>query len=203
MNHSAILPCKAGWMKPRDARNVIPFGRSRGTVRRSARYRPRRLWWLPRRAMGFLVFLTMITAASLWPRVEPFIPFLGTGDAVLTERYVRTFGECETASRKACVVDGDTFWLDGVKVRMTDIDTPELSPPRCDYERQLGLKAKARLRELLSAGPFSLERGSRDEDRYGRKLRVVRADNGASIGGILVSEGVARHWEGARRPWCS
>lgn len=115
----------------------------------------------------------------------------------------RTFGECGVASHSACVVDGDTFWLDGVKVRIADIDTPELSPPRCDYERRLGLKAKARLSELLSADPFVLETGSRDEDRYGRKLRVVRTKSGNSVGTVLVNEGLARVWDGSRHPWCS
>lgn len=114
----------------------------------------------------------------------------------------RTFRGCGIAPHSACVVDGDTFWLDGMKVRIADIDTPELSPPRCDYERQFGLRAKARLGELLSAGPFVLETGSRDEDRYGRKLRVVRTKDGGSIGNILVNEGLARVWDGSRHPWC-
>ena len=69
---------------------------------------------------------------------------------------------------------GDTFWLDGVKIRIADIDTPEFSEPRCGYEYELGMRATHRLVELLNAGPFELRTiGSRDEDQYGRKLRVV------------------------------
>ncbi len=31
--------------------------------------------------------------------------------------------------RRTCVVDGDTIWLEGVKIRIADIDTPEISQP--------------------------------------------------------------------------
>lgn len=104
--------------------------------------------------------------------------------------------------RKTCVVDGDTFWLDGVKIRIADIDTPEISEPKCEAEYELGMKATYRLRELLNEGPFELNSiGSRDEDRHGRKLRVV-VRNGRSLGDQLVSEGLARTWSGRREPWC-
>ena len=104
--------------------------------------------------------------------------------------------------RRTCVVDGDTFWLDGVKIRIADIDTPEISEPRCDYEYQLGMRATHRLVELLNDGPFELTTiGSRDEDQYGRKLRVVMR-GGRSLGDQLVSEGLARTWTGRREPWC-
>jgi len=104
--------------------------------------------------------------------------------------------------RKTCVVDGDTFWLDGVKIRIADIDTPEISEPKCDSEYELGMKATYRLRDLLNEGPFELNSiGSRDEDRHGRKLRIV-VRNGRSLGDQLVSEGLARTWSGRREPWC-
>nr|WP_245270150.1 thermonuclease family protein [Nitrobacter hamburgensis] len=113
-----------------------------------------------------------------------------------------TFPFCGDGRRVTCVVDGDTFWLSRVKIRIADIDAPELSPPRCEAERIKGEAAKSRLRELLNAGPFSLTAGWRDEDRYGRKLRTVTRD-GRSIGEILVAERLARRWDGARHPWCN
>lgn len=104
--------------------------------------------------------------------------------------------------RRTCVVDGDTFWLEGVKVRVADIDTPEISEPRCDAEFSLGIRARDRLRDLLNEGPFTLApTGNRDEDQYGRKLRIVVRD-GQSLGDILVTEGLARTWTGRRQPWC-
>ena len=99
------------------------------------------------------------------------------------------------------MVDGDTFWIEGVKVRVADIDTPETHPSRCAREAELGNKATARLLELLNEGPIELRSGARDEDRYGRKLRTVTR-NGSSLGRILVREGLAREWTGHREPWC-
>jgi len=55
---------------------------------------------------------------------------------------------------------------------------------------------------LLNAGPFALEQQGRDKDRYGRKLRVVTR-RGASVGEILVQEGLAERWTGRRRNWCT
>lgn len=111
------------------------------------------------------------------------------------------FRICPDGPHRDCVVDGDAFWLGDQKTRITDIDTPELSPPRCEAERIKGEAAKIRLLELLNDGAFSLVTGDRDEDRYGRKLRRVVRD-GQSIGEILISEGLARRWDGARHPWC-
>ena len=104
--------------------------------------------------------------------------------------------------RRTCVVDGDTFWLEGLKVRIADIDTPEVSQPQCPAEKALGDRATNRLIELLNAGPFELRPGgSRDTDQYGRKLRVLVREN-RSIGKQLVEEGLARTWTGRREPWC-
>jgi len=47
----------------------------------------------------------------------------------------------------------------------------------------------------------SLQSIDRDEDVYGRKLRIVLV-NGTSVGGALVNEGLARWHTGARCPWC-
>jgi endonuclease YncB( thermonuclease family) len=65
----------------------------------------------------------------------------------------------------------------------------------------LGRQATSRLTQLLNAGPFSLAPADRDEDRYGRKLRIVERD-GRSVGAQLVAEGLAEEWKGYRRSWC-
>jgi endonuclease YncB( thermonuclease family) len=98
-------------------------------------------------------------------------------------------------------VDGDTIWKDGVKIRVADIDAPETHPPRCAFEADLGRKATLRLQELLNQGPVDLAAIDRDEDIYGRKLRVL-SRNGQSLGVQLVQEGLARPWAGSRKPWC-
>ena len=100
------------------------------------------------------------------------------------------------------MVDGDTIWMDGLKIRVADIDAPETHSPRCAAEADLGNRATLRLKQLLNAGPITLEQVGRDEDRYGRKLRVLLRQ-GRSLGDILVSEGLARPYQGGPRTgWC-
>lgn len=62
------------------------------------------------------------------------------------------------------VIDGDTIKCDGQNMRLlgsgvpfkSGVDAPEMgSRAKCAYERDLALKAKARLKELLFAGTSS------------------------------------------------
>ncbi|MFM7403984.1 MAG: thermonuclease family protein [Erythrobacter sp.] len=122
----------------------------------------------------------------------------GTGD-----RERARFGLCSGAVRVTCVVDGDTIWYRGTKIRIADLDTPEVSQPACANEAALGRRATLRLQALLNAGPFSLEPNpeGRSEDKYGRTLMLVTRD-GASLGAVLVREGLAEEWGGPKRTWC-
>lgn len=100
------------------------------------------------------------------------------------------------------VIDGDTFDYAGERIRIADIDTPELNA-RCGREAELAARATAHTRAWLAAGPFELQPlADRDLDRYGRKLRIVVRD-GRSIGDTLVAAGLARRSTGYRRPWCT
>lgn len=98
------------------------------------------------------------------------------------------------AQRHTCVHDGDTIWIEGEKMRLQSIDTPELNG-QCERERALARAARDRLVQLLNAGPVRIvDTGERD--RYDRKL--VRLPG---ISEVLVREGLARRW-GDRRGWC-
>ena len=105
---------------------------------------------------------------------------------------------CAPGPRDNCVVDGDTFWLAGEKIRIADIDTPELNG-QCSAEIQRAILAQERMLALLNASPFNLHREGKD--LYGRTLAVVINSEG-SIGDQLVREGLARTWSGRREPWC-
>lgn len=117
------------------------------------------------------------------------------------DRESAAFAICASGPRTNCVVDGDTIYYRGTKIRIADIDTPEISQPRCPQEAQLGAQATRRLQALVNNGPFSIEAADRDEDRFGRKLRILTR-GGQSLGGVLVNEGLARWYQGGRRPWC-
>ena len=97
-------------------------------------------------------------------------------------RITGSFARCGDGQRITCVVDGDTIWANGIKIRMADFNTPEIGNPGCEAERRLGQRATVRLTTLLNS-------------------REVRVD-GRSIGDTLVEEGLAHEWKGYQRNWC-
>jgi endonuclease YncB( thermonuclease family) len=110
---------------------------------------------------------------------------------------------CTSAKRVTCVVDGDTFWQAGVRIRLEDIDAPEVSEPKCRAEARLGHRATLRLQDLLNSGGVTFSQvGRRSVDRYGRQLRTV-AVGGRSVGATLVAEGLAHVWDGRKHSWCT
>ena len=129
------------------------------------------------------------------------VPVPAPAAAMDGERAV--FPVCRSGKRVTCVVDGDTIWYRGAKIRLADIDTPEVGQPACAREAALGRQATERLRALLNAGAFTLDPppGGRTRDRFGRELRVVKR-GGQSLGEVLVREGLATRWGGPRRTWC-
>lgn len=174
--------------------NVIPFPRSPCRRRPTFNIVP----------LVGAIFAGLLLGFALW---------YGAPDGPLSSAYAkpatppieqsegRAFTFCDGGSRINCVIDGDTFRLDGRKIRIADIDAPEIHPPRCPREELLGQTAKVRLLELLNAGPFELRTAARGFDSYSRRLRFVYR-GGTSIGEVLVREGLARTWDGQRHPWC-
>ena len=152
-----------------------------------------------------LVPLVAFGVVLLWPQQgEAQTAEMQSASASTTTETERAlFPICAGPRRVTCVVDGDTIWYQGTKIRIADIDSPEITRPGCPRERQLGERATERLRELLNAGSFSLDipPDGRAEDRYGRALRIVTR-NGESLGEVLVREGLAARWGGPRRAWC-
>jgi micrococcal nuclease len=111
------------------------------------------------------------------------------------------FSFCHVGGGTNCVVDGDTFYIAGKKVRIAGIDAPETHDYRCDSELALGNKATRKLQALLNSGAVTMTRIDRDRDTYGRLLRNVQVD-GADVGDAMVSAGVAREYARGRRSWC-
>lgn len=174
---------------PRQGGRSGEWGRYSGAVR--PHREPRRR--LPDWQLNVLMLLAVYAAAALY----------GLGNPLASDTTITSGGGGEAASPAAVrVIDGDTFDHDGTRIRIADIDTPE-TDGRCAYETDLATRATRRLEALLAAGPFELHQApdGRDEDRYGRKLRIVTR-GGRSIGDMLVAEGLARTWTGRREPWC-
>lgn len=107
-------------------------------------------------------------------------------------------------------VDGDTVRCDGRLMRdmgpgkpfVSGYDAPEIGRAACRSERELGIRAKQRLQQLLELPGTRIE-ASGDADRHGRPLVVVRLGDGVTAGEVLIREGFAVRWHpGYHARWC-
>ncbi len=147
--------------------------------------------------------LAVLIAILAWTQLPVQHDRVETGAQVQPTALAATrFTLCHEGGGRDCVIDGDTFRVGGVKIRIADIDAPETHPSRCAREAELGAAATGRLHTLLNGGTVRLHRVGRDHDRYGRKLRTVSVD-GRAVGDMLVAEGLARRYTGGPRAgWC-
>lgn len=95
-------------------------------------------------------------------------------------------------------IDGDTIDVDGERIRIAGVDTPELRG-KCDAERRLARIARDRLAEIVAAGPIEIRRHGRG--RYGRTIADLSV-RGRDVGEALIAADLARAWTGRREPWC-
>ena len=110
----------------------------------------------------------------------------------------------ESVATRMRVIDGDTMedMRDEITYRLVNIDTPETgSRARCAAERDLGNRATAAARTLVSQARRLEFRPTGRIDRYGRTIAFVVID-GRDMGETLIAEGLARPWRGRREPWC-
>lgn len=83
------------------------------------------------------------------------------------------------------VVDGDTLDVDGIRVRLQGIDTPERG--ECGFN-----EAKARVQQLVGWQSVVVINGGGDQtDRYGREIAYITF-NQQDLGTILIAEGLAK-----------
>ena len=105
---------------------------------------------------------------------------------------------CGSEKRVNCVVDGDTIWVRGEKIRLEGFNAPEMNGS-CDRERRMAIQARDELRRALNGRAFAIERNG--EDRYGRTLATIRV-GGRDVGAGLISKGLAHEWRGFKENWC-
>ena len=183
-------------------------------------------WWRRRRrkalplgaslVIAFVVGAGAATAYDLLARTESlssiavdlssYIPWVSQDPATAREptgSRPRAIPLCPTffGGLGTCIVDGDTGWESGVKWRLHDVDTPEVSQARCRNERNQGIAARDRLQDLMRAG-YTIDWLGRT-DRYGRQLVRVRLGDGADAGRVLLREGLARSWPDGAKTWCN
>ena len=174
--------------------------------------RRRREWRLPfalkKAAASLLIAVAVFGGAMIFEQLDSTgvdsiklssIP-KGEGSRPLSGREVsaRSMPVCSLGKRSNCIVDGDTFWLDGAKYRIANIDTPELKG-RCSAEQSAAKRARQKLAEIINDRPVEVQ--VTGTDPYGRKL-VIISDASGDIGDRLVGEGLAEIWGGEFVDWC-
>lgn len=171
------------------------------------RYRHRRLSYWGQKRLILAAVLVVLAAASIGRQISDTISLSDLVDIAASSQ-----------PRNISITDGDTIKMDdGTRVRLVGFNTPEKFEPRCEHERQLGIKASKRLVELVSSGQSavtevacSCSSGTEGTDRcnYGRSCGILKVD-GRDVGQTLILEGLAVPFvcgstgcPPTPRPWC-
>jgi endonuclease YncB( thermonuclease family) len=108
--------------------------------------------------------------------------------------------ECHPYERRiTCVVDGDTLWYQETKIRLLDIDAPEVEG-RCIHERQLAQAATVELTRLLNTGLVRIAFDG--QDKYSRHLARIWVREG-EVGPAMITAKLAESFgQRGPSPWC-
>jgi endonuclease YncB( thermonuclease family) len=117
---------------------------------------------------------------------------------LITPTLATEFPLCGSGKRVTCVVDGDTFWLKGEKIRPEGFDAPEMGAPKCRRKAPLADAAAAELARVLASGEVAIEAHGRSYDRVLARVTV----DGIDIAGPMIASGLARPYVPGSAPWC-
>ena len=103
--------------------------------------------------------------------------------------------------------DGDTCYVtvDGTKtkIRLLELDTPEISKPKCDAELQLGLKARDYLNDLIDNATTIDFKTDYTEDYFGRILAYLIVD-GEDVSAKIVKNNLGVVYDrNNKQDWCT
>ena len=103
--------------------------------------------------------------------------------------------------------DGDTCYVtvDGknTKIRLLELDTPEISKPKCDKELQLGLKARNYLNSLIMNASSIEFRTDYKKDYFGRILSYLIIDEEDVSAKIVTNNLGVVYDRNNKKDWCN
>tara|TARA_B100000035_G_scaffold54423_1_gene42820 strand:- start:1059 stop:1466 length:408 start_codon:yes stop_codon:yes gene_type:complete len=102
--------------------------------------------------------------------------------------------------------DGDTCYVtvDGknTKIRLLELDTPEISKPKCDQELQLGLKAREYINSLIMNASSIEFKTDYKKDYFGRILSYLIID-GEDVSTKIINNNLGVVYDkNNKQDWC-
>ena len=103
--------------------------------------------------------------------------------------------------------DGDTCYVTinskNEKIRLLELDTPEISKPKCDAELELGLEARDYLNNLITNATTIEFETDYTKDYFGRILSFLIID-GEDVSAKIVSNNLGVVYDkNIKKDWCS
>ena len=121
-----------------------------------------------------------------------------------------TLAEAEIALRQyngQYCYDGDTCYvmIDGnkAKIRLLELDTPEISKPKCEAELELGLEARDYLNNLIINASSVEINTEYEKDYFGRTLAHLIIDGEDASAKIRSNNLGVIYERGNKKDWCS
>ena len=103
--------------------------------------------------------------------------------------------------------DGDTCYvmIDGnkAKIRLLELDTPEISKPKCEAELELGLEARDYLNNLIANASLVEIKTEYEKDYFGRTLAHLIIDGEDASAKIRNNDLGVIYERGNKQDWCS
>ena len=102
--------------------------------------------------------------------------------------------------------DGDTCYvmIDGnkAKIRLLELDTPEISKPKCEAELELGLEARDYLNNLIANASLVEIKTEYEKDYFGRTLAYLIID-GEDVSSMIVKNNLGVKYDtNNKMNWC-
>lgn len=118
------------------------------------------------------------------------IVLIGSLGVYAVERWMRPLDT--PVSGNAFVADGDTLTISGTRIRLIDIDAPELDQTCTDAQGRdwpCGRQASAQLRSHVRGRDLTCQ--PKSIDKFGRTLATCTLPDGTDINGWMVQQGWA------------